>query len=174
MAGTPCALLRSASKLAESLLQNQYFEGQVFSIVIALSKHDDIINDRLPLRGCDAHSQAESHRQAVQCAQPIAEDGSENYIRDGAVIEMEHINALLGKYAVELEIFKKYPFVFDASLQPPEDLAIAYNNRCFAYMKLGELNKALEDCTMSLRYGRLPDALQKQQELQRLMSARTT
>jgi tetratricopeptide (TPR) repeat protein len=105
---------------------------------------------------------------------PIAEDGSENYIRWGAVIEMEHINALLGKYAVELEIFKKYPFVFDASLQPPDDLAVAYNNRCFAYMKLGELNKALEDCTMSLKYGRLPDALQKQQELQKLLSMQTT
>jgi tetratricopeptide (TPR) repeat protein len=105
---------------------------------------------------------------------PIAEDGSENYIRWGAVMEMEHINALLGKYAVELEIFKKYPFVLDASLQPPDDLAVAYNNRCFAYMKLGELNKALDDCTMSLKYGRLPDALQKQQELQKLLSAQTT
>jgi tetratricopeptide (TPR) repeat protein len=105
---------------------------------------------------------------------PIAEDGSENYIRDGAVIEMEHINALLGKYTVELEIFKRYPFVLDASLQPPEDLAIAYNNRCFAYMKLGELSKALEDCTTSLKYGRLPDALQKQQQLQNLLSGQTT
>jgi hypothetical protein len=105
---------------------------------------------------------------------PIAEDGSENYIRWGAVIEMEHINALLGNYAVELEIFKKYPFVFDASLQPPDDLAVAYNNRCFAHMKLGELNEALEDCTMSLKYGRLPDALQKQQQLQKLLSAQTT
>jgi tetratricopeptide (TPR) repeat protein len=104
---------------------------------------------------------------------PIAEDGSDNYIRWGAVIEMGHINALLGKYDVELEILKKYPFVFDASLQPPNDLAVAYNNRCFAYMKLGELNKALEDCTMSLKYGRLPDALQKQQQLQKLLSAQT-
>jgi tetratricopeptide (TPR) repeat protein len=104
----------------------------------------------------------------------IAEDGSNNYLRDGAVIEMDHINALLGKYAVELQIFDKYPFVFDASLQAPDDLAIAYNNRCFAYMKLGELHKALDDCTTSLRYGRLPDALQKQQELQKRLSAQTT
>ena len=72
---------------------------------------------------------------ALEDFAPIAEDGSENYIRDGAAIEMEHINVLLGKYAVELEIFKKYPFVFDASLQPPEDLAVAYNNRCFAHSK---------------------------------------
>ena len=41
---------------------------------------------------------------------PIAEDGSDNYIRDGAVIEMEHINALLGKYAVELRNIKKISF----------------------------------------------------------------
>jgi tetratricopeptide (TPR) repeat protein len=105
---------------------------------------------------------------------PIAENGSENYIRWGAVIDMEHINALLGKYAAEIEIFNKYPFVFDASLQPPDDLAVAYNNRCFAYMKLGELTKALDDCSTSLKYGRLPDALQKQQQLQKLLSAQTT
>jgi tetratricopeptide (TPR) repeat protein len=105
---------------------------------------------------------------------PIAENGSNNYLRWGAVIEMGHINALLGKYGIELEILTKYPFVFDASLQPPNDLAVAYNNRCFAYMKLGEFNKALEDCTMSLKYGRLPDALQKQQQLQKLLSAQKT
>ena len=104
----------------------------------------------------------------------IAEDGSNNYLRDGAVIEMDHINALRGKYAVELETFEKYPFVFNPALQAPDDLAIVYNNRCFAYMKLGELHKALDDCTMSLRYGRLPDALQKQQQLQKLLSAQTT
>ena len=61
-----------------------------------------------------------------------------------------------------------------AAVSSSEDLAVAYNNRCFVYLKLGELNKALEDCTMSLRYGRLPDALQKQQELQKLLSAQTT
>ena len=105
---------------------------------------------------------------------PIAADGSNNYLRWGAVVEMGHINALLGKYDVELEILKKYPFVFDAALQPPNDLAVAFNNRCFAYMKLGELNQALEDCTTSLKYGRLPDALQKQQQLQKLLSAQKT
>lgn len=105
---------------------------------------------------------------------PIAEDGSENYIRWAAVIEIGHINALLGKESVELEILEKYPFVFDDALQPPEDLAIAYNNRCYAQMKLGALKKALDDCTASLKYGRLPDALQKQQHLLKLLSAQQT
>jgi tetratricopeptide (TPR) repeat protein len=102
----------------------------------------------------------------------IAQEGPDNWMRDAAVINMEHINSLLGKYSEELAIFEKYPFVFDEQLQDPEDLAIAYNNRCFAYMKLGQLNKALDDCNTSLRYGRLPDALQKQQEIQKLLSAK--
>jgi tetratricopeptide (TPR) repeat protein len=121
-----------------------------------------------------SYEQLRNYDAALADYAQIAEDGSNNYLRDGAVIEMDHINALLGKYAVELQIFDKYPFVFDSSLQAPDDLAIVYNNRCFAYMKLGELHKALDDCTMSLRYGRMPDALQKQQELQKLLSAQTT
>jgi tetratricopeptide (TPR) repeat protein len=102
---------------------------------------------------------------AIADFKPIADDGSNNYIRWGAAIEMEHVMALQGNYQGELEFFRKYPFVFDTELQPPDDLAIAYNNRCFAYMKTGQLEKALEDCNTSLRYGRLPDAMQKQQQL---------
>jgi tetratricopeptide (TPR) repeat protein len=105
---------------------------------------------------------------------PIADDGSEHLIRTAAAIEIEHMNALRGNYAGELEIFKRYPFLFDASLQEPDDLAIAFNNRCFAYMKLGRLQEALDDCTTSLRYGRLPDALQKQQQLLKMLKASTT
>jgi hypothetical protein len=41
-------------------------------------------------------------------------------------------------------------------------------------MKLGRLQKALEDCTTSLKYGRLPDALQKQQELVKMLKGGPT
>jgi Domain of unknown function (DUF4034) len=104
---------------------------------------------------------------------PIA-DGENNYIRVGAAIDMGHINALRGNYAGELAILDKYTYLFDAALQPPTDLAVSYNNRCFAYMKLGRLQKALEDCTTSLKYGRLPDALQKQQELVKMLKSSPT
>ena len=104
---------------------------------------------------------------------PIA-DGENNYIRVGAAIDMDHINALRGDYAGELAILDKYTYLFDASLQPPADLAVSYNNRCFAYMKLGHLQKALDDCNTSLKYGRLPDALQKQQELTRMLKSTPT
>ena len=36
-----------------------------------------------------------------------------------------------------------------------------------SYMELGELEKALSDCTTSLKYDHIPDAFHKQQELMR-------
>jgi tetratricopeptide (TPR) repeat protein len=116
-----------------------------------------------------AYEDSRNFDAAIADYAPIAEDGSENYIRDAAVINLEHIHALRGEYAAQLEIFSKYPFIFDASLQPPDDLAIAYNNRCFALMKTGELAKALQDCQTSLKYGKIPDALQKQQQLLKML-----
>jgi hypothetical protein len=56
----------------------------------------------------------------------------------------------------------------------PHDLAVSYNNRCYAEMKLGELKKALDDCTTSLKYDRIPDAFQKQQELLNLLGKAAT
>lgn len=120
-----------------------------------------------------AHEGLKEYEASLADFAPVAENSSTNYVRWGAVIEMEHVNALLSRYSTELEIFKKYPFVFDPVLQPPDDLALAYNNRCFAYMKVGELQKALDDCRTSLQYGHLPDAVHKEQELQQMLSART-
>ena len=37
-------------------------------------------------------------------------------------------------------------------------------------MQLGELKKALDDCTASLKYGAIPDAYSKQLELIRRLS----
>jgi tetratricopeptide (TPR) repeat protein len=55
--------------------------------------------------------------------------------------------------------------LYDAALTAKQSIAVAYNNRCYAYMELGELMKALEDCKTSLKYGNLPDAYRKQLEL---------
>ena len=41
-------------------------------------------------------------------------------------------------------------------------------------MKTGQPEKALEDCTKSLHYGKLPDALQKQQQLLKLLGKSPT
>jgi tetratricopeptide (TPR) repeat protein len=121
-----------------------------------------------------AYQDLKNYDAAIADYEPIADDASDSGIRTGAVIDIEHITALSGQYAAALDVFQKHPFVFDTRVQTPENLAIVYNNRCFLYMKTGELKKALDDCTTSLKYGRLPDALQKQQQLQKLFSAGAT
>ncbi len=95
---------------------------------------------------------------------PVA-DSADNWLRDGAAIEMSVILGNKNDVAGELALLNRYPYLFDPNLQPPDDLAVAFNNRCYAYMKLGLLKQALDDCNTSLRYGRIPDAIQKQQEL---------
>ena len=85
---------------------------------------------------------------------------------DWAVVVLKN-NDLAGG----LEVMKAHPFIFDEKYQSPDDLALAFNNRCYVYKKMGELQKALDDCTTSLKYGKLPDALQKQQELLKQIAA---
>jgi hypothetical protein len=41
-------------------------------------------------------------------------------------------------------------------------------------MQLGELKKARADCTASLKYGSLPDAIRKEQELIKRLKAGET
>jgi hypothetical protein len=95
---------------------------------------------------------------------PIA-DSSYNWLRVGAALDMSYILGTKHDFTGELASLNGHPYLFDASLQSRADLAVSYNNRCFAYMKLGQLQKALDDCTSSLKYGQLPDAVTKQQEL---------
>lgn len=121
-----------------------------------------------------ANESMKNYDAAIAEFTPIADDGSEFLIRTASAIEIEHMTALRGNYAGELKVFEKYPFLFDTDLQEPDDLAIVFNNRCFAYMKLGQLQKALDDCNTSLKYGRLPDALQKQQQILKMLNPTTT
>ena len=98
---------------------------------------------------------------------PVAE-GSNNWFRVGAALDMSYDLGQKNDFAGQLALMNHYTYLFDESLQPPDDLAVSYNNRCYAYMKLGQLQKAMNDCTMSLKFGHVPDAAQKQQELIRL------
>jgi len=41
-------------------------------------------------------------------------------------------------------------------------------------MQLGELQQALDDCTTSLRFGSLPEAYAKQQDLLKTLKDKTT
>ncbi len=100
---------------------------------------------------------------------PVAES-SNNWFRVGAALDMSYIYGEKKDVAGELASLNEHAYLFDPSLQSPDDLAVSYNNRCYAYMQLGQLRKALDDCTTSLKYGRIPDAYRKQLELMKLLT----
>ena len=70
-----------------------------------------------------------------------------------------------------LEVLNRYPVLYDADRTSASQVAVGYNNRCYALMELGDLEGAMRDCTQSLQYGNLPDAFRKQQELAEKLKA---
>lgn len=95
---------------------------------------------------------------------PVA-DGADNWYRVGAALDMSYIYGEKHDFAGQLASMNEHAYLFDPALQPPGDLAVAFNNRCYAYLQLGHLHKALADCTTSLKYGHIPDAYHKQMQL---------
>jgi hypothetical protein len=87
---------------------------------------------------------------------------------------MSMINFKNNDVKAALEVLNKYQYIYDPDLSSKPDVAVSYNNRCYAYMQLGELNAALKDCTSSLKFGSLPDAYRKQQEIVKRLKAGET
>jgi len=90
---------------------------------------------------------------------------SENNLRAKAAIRLSMIHFDRGDSRGALDVLDKYTYLYDPNTNDREDIAVSYNNRCYAYMQLGELRKALDNCKASLEYGSLPEAYRKEQEL---------
>ncbi|PZM14404.1 hypothetical protein CPY51_11590 [Rhizobium tubonense] len=112
-----------------------------------------------------AQSNRELHKddEAIKDFTVVAD--SQDSRRAGSVIEMSIIYDNRNDIKGSLDVLNKYPYLYDVNLTAKSDVAIGYNNRCYAYMELGELKKALDDCRASLANGSIPDAYKKQQEL---------
>jgi hypothetical protein len=115
-----------------------------------------------------AYQKLSEDDRAVKDLTAVAD--SESSFRTSAVINLSMIYFDKKDNKTALDILNKYNFVYDVGTQNKSDLAVNYNNRCYAYMELGDLTKALDDCTASLKYGSLPDAYRKEQELLRLLN----
>jgi tetratricopeptide (TPR) repeat protein len=94
-----------------------------------------------------------------------AEADSEGFFAALSAIAMSMIYFDRNDNQGALDILNKYTFLYDVHRTAASDVAVAYNNRCYAYMQLGKWEQALGDCTASLRHGTIPDAYRKQQEL---------
>ncbi|NJA07338.1 tetratricopeptide repeat protein [Methylomonas sp. UP202] len=96
---------------------------------------------------------------------------SEHDGRAYAAIQISVLYAKRNDMPNMLATLNRYDFLYDADQVSRQDVAIAYNNRCYAKMQLGQNEAALKDCDASLEYGNLPDARAKQQDLQKRLSA---
>lgn len=95
--------------------------------------------------------------------------GADAY-RHSAAIWMSVEYGKKNDFAGELKSLNEHEYLFDTRIGEPDDVAVAFNNRCHALMELGRLDEALADCNVSLKYGQIPEALHKQQELLRRLA----
>jgi tetratricopeptide (TPR) repeat protein len=91
--------------------------------------------------------------------------GSHHGFRSDAAIDMSMIYFGRKDNQGALDLLNGYSYLFDPALSSENTVAIAYNNRCYALMEMGELQQALADCRQSLKHGSIPEAFRKEQEL---------
>jgi tetratricopeptide (TPR) repeat protein len=96
---------------------------------------------------------------------------SEDSFRTSAAIDISMIYFNRNDNQSALGVLNKYTYLYDPETNSKSGMAVSYNNRCYAYMQLGDLRKALDDCTASLKFGSIPDAYRKKQELNRRLNA---
>ncbi|MFA6265757.1 MAG: hypothetical protein WC670_08600 [Pseudolabrys sp.] len=90
---------------------------------------------------------------------------AEHEFRANAAIAMSMIYFDRHDNRGALAILNRYGYLYDPQQTGRSSVAVGYNNRCYAYMELGEFRKALADCNESLKYGSIPDAIRKKLEL---------
>jgi tetratricopeptide (TPR) repeat protein len=96
---------------------------------------------------------------------------SQHSLRTSAAIDLSVIYGNRKDFKGALGVLNKYTYLYSPKTNSMMDIAVSYNNRCYNYMQLGELKKALEDCSSSLKYGTIPDAVRKEQELLKSLNA---
>jgi len=119
----------------------------------------------------DVGASDECCRQDQECVDAGNGADLEDDIRTSAVIYMSMIYFKRKDVAAALDVLNTYQYISDPDLSSKSDIAVNDNNRCYAYMELGALKKALADCTASLKYGSLPDAYRKQREIVKRLKA---
>jgi tetratricopeptide (TPR) repeat protein len=104
-------------------------------------------------------------KEAIDDYQAVADSPASMAFRVYSALAISLIYDKENKFQDALDSMNGFADLFVAGRVTPPDLAAYYNNRCYDKMKLGHPKAALDDCDISLRYGNIPDALSKQQQL---------
>jgi tetratricopeptide (TPR) repeat protein len=150
----------------EQLICSGYYQLKDYDDAIpACNKAIEDQRDNLQARYWRGVAYRDSGQIDAALSDLAAVSGSESNFRASAAIRMSMIYFNRKDDKGALDVLNKYTYLYNPNTTSRDDVAVAYNNRCYAYMQLGELRKALDDCTESLKYGSIPDAFRKQQEL---------
>jgi tetratricopeptide (TPR) repeat protein len=111
-------------------------------------------------------------RLATQRMEPARKDmttvaESSDWLRSSAVVMLSVMDLSSKDFQGAIDVLNRYPFVYDPDTANDMNISIAYGNRCSAYMELGELQKALEDCEASLMHLENPDVRKRKQEIEK-------
>lgn len=101
--------------------------------------------------------------KAIEDLTEVANSQDDRRAQAAIELSMIYFNRKDNKGA--LDLLNRYPYLYDTRVTAKDNVAVSYNNRCYAYMELGELQKALDDCNASLANGSIPDAFKKKEEL---------
>ncbi len=117
-----------------------------------------------------AYQELHDYNNAIRELSVVAE--SKSNWRVSAAIDLSMLYFGQNDNTAALNVLNKYDYLYDLKSTKKDDVAVAFNNRCYAYMALGDYKKALDDCTNSLANGNIPDAYKKQQELLKRIASR--
>lgn len=121
-----------------------------------------------------AYDAAGQDKKALADYRVVADSDISVSIRVSAIIDMDLIYGQQKDDEKALDVLNRYRELFVEGRVDRDDLAVYFNNRCYSKMKLGRLQSALDDCTVSLQYGNIPDAVAKQQQLIQALAKKST
>jgi tetratricopeptide (TPR) repeat protein len=134
-------------RVCESYYWLRHYDEAIQECTKVLAITED---DHARMRRAGSYEQSGKSDAALQDFAVLAD--SESEFRNYAAIEMSVIYGHVHQDQKSLDLLNKYTYLFDEEHQSKTYLAISYNNRCYAYMQLGELQKALDDCNKSLNF----------------------
>jgi tetratricopeptide (TPR) repeat protein len=99
----------------------------------------------------------------------VADSRSE--LRLGAVIDLSIVYFERKDHKGAIDLLTRYEYLYDPTVSDKHGIAIAYNNRCYAHMEIKDYQKAYDDCTRSLKYAQMPEAVKKTADLKRILTS---
>ena len=111
----------------------------------------------------DPHGAAEAYAA-------IADGPADMRFRTYSAVEVSLLQDKQHHFGQALQTLDRWRNLFTPALTSMYNIASYYNDRCYAEMNLGKLQTALSDCKTSIGYQPLPDAVDKEAKIEKMIA----